>query len=621
MPAQLYIRRVAADALTTFVRNWKRLFLADLVYKILAFVVLTPLVSALFRFLVETSGKTVLADQEILLFLVKPAGWFCLMTVGVLWIAITFAELAALLAIAVTDRAAGFSVTNAITFASANAWRIFAIIMRLVVVTVSVTVPFAAIAAFTYVTLLTNHDINFYLTDRPPAFYVAAAIAVVLVVLLGVVYLRLATGWLLALPVSLFERLSPADSIRASRQRTEGQRWRVAAVIVGWGIAFVLFSAVTTGAVLQVGEWIVPRAASSLPMLTFAIGTCLAAWAVVHLLLNLMSVTTFAVLHFHIYSQLRDSSQLDVSAMLPFSTDSDNSKSYVTRRRLVGAAMLACIFAAGVGYWSLQRVKTDPGVKIIAHRGASQAAPENTMAAIKQAIADGADWVEIDVQETADGEVVVFHDSDFMKLAGEPLKIWDATQQDIERIDIGSWKDPGFSAERVPLLANVLNECRGRCGVVIELKYYGHDQQLEQRVVDIIEATQMVESVMLMSLKADAVNKMKRLRPTWKVGLLMSVAAGNLSAIDVDFLAVNGAFVNRRSISSAQRNNREIYVWTINDAVTMSTLVGRGVDGLITDKPALARTVLAHRADMSIPERMMLELAQTLGVPPEVVEQ
>ena len=231
----------------------------------------------------------------------------------------------------------------------------------------------------------------------------------------------------------------------------------------------------------------------------------------------------------------------------------------------------------------------------MAHRGASSVAPENTLAAVKQAIEDGADWVEIDVQETADGEVVVMHDSDFMKLAGVDLKIWNATRTDLAEIDIGSWFDPTFKDERVPTLQDVLTECKGRIGVNIELKYYGHDDQLEQRVVDIVEALDMASNVVVMSLKADAVKKMKSLRPSWKVGLLMSVSAGGLQNIEADFVAVNASFADRRFVRSVHDVGKEVYVWTVNDAPTMSAMMSRGVDGVITDKPALARSVLELR--------------------------
>jgi glycerophosphoryl diester phosphodiesterase len=126
---------------------------------------------------------------------------------------------------------------------------------------------------------------------------------------------------------------------------------------------------------------------------------------------------------------------------------------------------------------------------------------------------------------------------------------------------------------------------------------------------------------MAMSLKMDGVRKMKSIRPTWKVGRLMSVSAGNLKKIDADFLAVNAGFATRRLIRTAHRVGKEVYVWTVNDAATMSAMMGRGVDGLLTDRPALARSVLAQRAQMSTPERLLLELAGLLGMPREIGEQ
>jgi glycerophosphoryl diester phosphodiesterase len=293
----------------------------------------------------------------------------------------------------------------------------------------------------------------------------------------------------------------------------------------------------------------------------------------------------------------------------------------ITRRRIIAWSAVGVVAAMLIGTLALRSVRPDHRVKIMAHRGASKAAPENTLAAVRQAIQDGAEWVEIDVQETADGQVVVFHDSDFMKLSGVNLKIWDATMDRLAQIDIGSWFAPEFSGERVPTLAQVLDECRGRVGVNIELKYYGHDTQLEQRVAEIVESSGMTSQVMLMSLDADGARKMKSIRPGWKVGLLMSVYAGDLRKVDADFLAVNAGFVNRRFVRSAHANGKEVYVWTVNDAPNMSRMIGRGVDGLLTDKPALARSVRQQRAQMSAPERLLLELGGILGVRAEFAEQ
>jgi glycerophosphoryl diester phosphodiesterase len=341
----------------------------------------------------------------------------------------------------------------------------------------------------------------------------------------------------------------------------------------------------------------------------------------VNFAVSLISTTVFAALLLNAYRRFAADGNIDSSRLCIGEPPESGGGFRITRNRVLVASILAVVLAAIVGNAVADSIRLDDEVEIMAHRGASDAAPENTMAAVKKAIEDGADWVEIDVQETADGEVVVFHDSDFMKLAGVNLKIWDATMADLKDIDVGSRFSPEFREERVPTLAQVLQECQGRIGVNIELKYYGHDQDLERRVVEIVETGGMTNSVICMSLKLDAVKKIKSLRPTWRAGLLMSVAAGDLASINADFLAVNASFVDRRFVRQAHAINKQVFVWTVNDAVSMSTMIGRGVDGLITDRPALARSVLEQRAEMNPAERLIIELAEIFGVAGEIGQQ
>jgi glycerophosphoryl diester phosphodiesterase len=343
-------------------------------------------------------------------------------------------------------------------------------------------------------------------------------------------------------------------------------------------------------------------------------------WALVHLAINLVGTTSFSVVLFTIYRQRGSAAGVDPSRVARFERDGPRARGLLTRRRLTRWAVAGLVAAVAIGAAAVHSAGLEDTTLVVAHRGSSKAAPENSMAAFRQAIADGTDWIELDVQETADGEVVVFHDSDFMKLAGVSLKIWDATMADLQAIDIGSRFSPSFKDERVPTLGEVLDACKGKARVVIELKYYGHDQRLEERVARIVDERGMASQIAVMSLKLDAVRKMKALRPGWKVGLLMSVSAGNLEASGVDFLAVNAAFADRRFVRSAHRLGMSVYAWTVNDPSTMSAMIGRGVDGLITDKPAVAKAVLAQRAGMSPAVRLLLELAGILGITPDIAE-
>lgn len=170
----------------------------------------------------------------------------------------------------------------------------------------------------------------------------------------------------------------------------------------------------------------------------------------------------------------------------------------------------------------------------------------------------------------------------------------------------------------MPNLEEVLEIARGKVRVDIELKYYGHDEQLEERVVSIVEDTDMVPEVVIMSLSQAAIREVRTLRPSWTIGLLTATALGDLTRVDADFLAVYTGMATSRFVRAAHRVGKDVYVWTVNDPVHMSRMIGRGVDGIITDEPALAKRVLAERAELSSLERLLLEAALWLGAaPPE----
>ena len=207
---------VLGQVVRHFRSGWKQLMLTDLVYKLVAFVVLTPLVGVLFRVLLAAAGKTVLADQDILFFFLGPVGWLCGITVGGLWLAIVALEQAALMAVlCANQKQRHIALVDAVQFAGANAWPVLRVTARMVGITLLTTAPFLVAAAVVYVTLLGEFDINYYLKEKPPAFLVALGIGGVLAVVLVVVLLRLFSGWLFALPLVLFEDVRPSGALRS----------------------------------------------------------------------------------------------------------------------------------------------------------------------------------------------------------------------------------------------------------------------------------------------------------------------------------------------------------------------------------------------------------------------
>jgi glycerophosphoryl diester phosphodiesterase len=172
----------------------------------------------------------------------------------------------------------------------------------------------------------------------------------------------------------------------------------------------------------------------------------------------------------------------------------------------------------------------------------------------------------------------------------------------------------------VPTLAEALAACKGRCKVLVELKSYGHNQHLEERVVQIVEAAGMVNECEFMSMDHDMARKLKALRPSWRVGFLVAKGMGDLTELNGDFLAVEASMASRRFIRRAHRAGQDVYIWTVNDAAWMLVGLTRGVDGLITDHPDLARRVITARARMSEPQRLLVAMLIRFGATAQAVE-
>ena len=214
---------------------------------------------------------------------------------------------------------------------------------------------------------------------------------------------------------------------------------------------------------------------------------------------------------------------------------------------------------------------------VIAHRGASADERENTLPAFERAIAAGSDYVELDVQASADGALVVFHDLELDRLT--PLS------GPLRRRTLAELREVG-----IPTLADVVELTRGRVGLMVELKspyrYRRHD--LVARTVDLLGPEDVV-----LSFQRRALLEALRLRPGLRVlqhvGYGVSIRAAARYAWAVGF---HDPRVTRRGLARARALGVETTVYTVNDAARMRELAALGVSGIFSDRPALLREAL-----------------------------
>lgn len=231
--------------------------------------------------------------------------------------------------------------------------------------------------------------------------------------------------------------------------------------------------------------------------------------------------------------------------------------------------------------------------EITAHRGSSKMAPENTIAALETAIDEMADYSEIDVQTTADGIVVVCHDLNLKRVAGVDKRLGTMTFSQLRELDVGSHFSKEFAGERIPSLQEVLETCKGRMKLNIELKNIGDDTSLPEQVAALIMEYDMEDQCVITSVKLKYLERVKAFNPDLRTGYILAAAYGKYyESEDFDLISIRSSFVSRRLVEAVHEDGKAIHVWTVNSKSEMEQMKILGVDNIITDYPVRAREII-----------------------------
>ncbi|MEU2419995.1 glycerophosphodiester phosphodiesterase family protein [Streptomyces sp. NPDC007851] len=251
---------------------------------------------------------------------------------------------------------------------------------------------------------------------------------------------------------------------------------------------------------------------------------------------------------------------------------------------------------------------------VLAHRGASAYAPENTLAAIDKAAALGFTWVENDVQRTKDGTLVVVHDDSLQRTTDveqvfpgrAPWKVKDFTATEIARLDAGSWFSRSYTGTRLPTLAQYMREVEhNHEKLLLEIKnpelYPGVERQILTQLGDLgwLDRRHLGRLV-VQSFSADSLRVVHRLRPAVTTGYLGTPSTGTLrryagfaDLVNPSVDSISAGYVHAvHSVDGPHGRPLRVFTWTVNDAVTAWKAAGYGVDGVITNKPDVVRAAL-----------------------------
>jgi glycerophosphoryl diester phosphodiesterase len=251
-------------------------------------------------------------------------------------------------------------------------------------------------------------------------------------------------------------------------------------------------------------------------------------------------------------------------------------------------------------------------VLTIAHRGSSADAPENTLAAVRRAVLDGADLVEVDVQRTRDGALVLLHDTTLHRTTDararfpdrSPWRVEQFTLDELRRLDAGGWWSPSHAGERIPTLDELLDALRGTgVGVQLELKAPAAHPGVVKDLAAFLDDQPPGTSVVVQSFDFAAMKELKTRVPAIPVGLLGRPARANLPALATWADQVNPSHraVDRDYVRRLHDLGLECRVWTVDRSLAMRRAVRLGVDGVITNRPAAFGRLMSGSSRLRVP--------------------
>lgn len=594
---------------------WKPLAMWTLLVWIMFTIILVPITTALVYFGFIRGDRLVISNEEILTFFLTPTGITFLLLIGGLTIITSIIRFSGIFHIVTCEMERKSITVKELAIETVSS---IPGMFRLSIFSILLVLLAGAIFSFglgiIYWIFLSGQDINYYLSVQPPEWTHSLIAGGVWLLLSGGTVLYIFGRISLALPAFLNSNITIRQAIQISWKKMGDQSVKLLKMLgftlFGWFLILMITESILLTFTLfitdQASLWIThPRAVTSIA------GTYIIISQATSSVIGFFGFSFISVLLTKFYHE--DSDLKRIAPPAPDFTDlrmalgNKFEKAYTPVRVFV-ALFILLISGLGTGAYLTAQIPAATEIKILAHRSGPPPAPENTLAALELSIEQGADIAEIDVMRTANGTVVVFHDRDMMRMARDPRRISDVTFSEIASLAQLPAGDFPPSERRIATLQEMLIRGKGKIEFMIELKYYDFDPLLADEVVRIIKETEMENDVTIACLQIDPLQTLWRAGVEIPTGYISAISIGNLARLPVEYVAVQNQQIDGRLIRNARQNNIEVYAWTVNTPERVAEMINLGIDGIITDYPEMARKVADEMSELTLPERLLLNI-------------
>ncbi|GMK37726.1 glycerophosphoryl diester phosphodiesterase [Paenibacillus sp. CCS19] len=585
--------KLLSRSIRDFRAAYPKLLFFEYLYMLLTSVIIIPIITLIFNRVLTVIGSGSLMNEELAKLGLNWQGMLGLIAIGLIASFAVFIELCVLVVL-IQQRYWGkrVAIADALLTALRQTPRLLGFGTVQLLVLLLVLIPFVD----------SPMSESFYALFNVPVFlernvlHLSLVMSIVYVIILAAaVYLVL--RWVFVLHYIVLEGRTVGNAIRSSQALTRGKQLRVLlslflinVLVIGTGFAVL-------SSLSFLPYWLnhnVLKAFTEHYSLTLT--TMLTYMLTLAIMpLNIIVLTRlFYVFKWERGQAPHDHLQLYRSFLGRWENRLADLVGRFTRKRtlfaLLGIVYVSLILFVGVKA-SSHLVYAKWSVLISAHRGGDIAnGPENSMPVILSSIDKGIQSIEIDVQLTKDGVAVLNHDATLQRMAGVKSRVADLTYAQISKLTIG--QDADGLPIPIATLDEVLDVAQGQIKLLIDLKPTGPSKPLVQEVVRLVHDYEMEEDVYIQSFDSSTLRQIRQLAPEIHIGQIMYFAVGNLSSLDVDFYTVEQVMVTKQLVDQAHAAGREVWVWTVNGRHNLKEMLKFEIDGIITDTPETAQSMV-----------------------------
>ncbi|MBR2248624.1 MAG: glycerophosphoryl diester phosphodiesterase membrane domain-containing protein [Bacilli bacterium] len=574
--------------------NLKTLIKFEIIYKAILSIILIPFAISGFSLAMKLTGYTYLTLENIVSFLLNPITLFMLILIIIYLTIVTIFDITTIIVLFdISSKKEKIGVLDLLKLSINKCKKVFNFKNISVAFLVLFLIPFLNIGISSNV--ITSIKLPEFIMDYINSNYTLSIIYVLVYLLL----LSIMSKWLYSLHYMILEDKSFKEARKSSKDLIKKSRLVdllkiflvqiitsvIYTLVVMLGIVIIMLISKILGN-LKVIESV------SITIVWLLIVVCLIIFAFIS---NSISFATISAMF---YKHKTDKKE-KIKHITYKETIKDKKHSTILKY-IITIVVLLSVIAGSLFTYQVITGETNLNIKYIrkmeitAHRGASVKYPENTMAAFRGAKKLGADWIELDVQQTKDRQIVVSHDTNLGRVTGVDKDIIDMNYSEIEKLDAGSFFNKKFKDEKIPLLKEALQYAKdNNIRLNIELKPIGEEKDFEKQVVDLIKKYKFENRCVITSQIYSVLEKVKKEDKEIKTVYVMSIAIGEITdAKYADAFSVEASNVNESLVNTVHNSGKELFAWTINTEESINNMIDMDVDNIITDNIQLGKKLV-----------------------------